>query len=155
MTEKFPISPAGLKLLHAEMHALGTVEIPAAAAALADAKKLDAADGADYMAAKQRHDGVVASLTNLEAILKRVEVIDPGRISGLNAQFGSRVTLRNDDTEEERSFRILGDYEAKHLPDTISISAALARSVIGKGVGASVKVPGSRGDMEIIAIAQS
>ena len=65
------------------------------------------------------------------------------------------MKLVDEDTEEERVWRIVGDYEADVKLGKISISSPMARALIGKSVGDSIEVttPGGARAYEIIGVA--
>jgi len=64
--------------------------------------------------------------------------------------FGASVTIRRDDGREQ-TFRIVGEDEANPSEGSISHVSPLARALIGKRVGDTVRA--GRDDAEIIAIA--
>ena len=55
-------------------------------------------------------------------------------------RFGAKVTLTNLDTDEESTYQIVGADEADINQGLISVSAPLARALIGKTVGDEVVV---------------
>ena len=83
---------------------------------------------------------VEARIKDLEDKLSRAEIIDPSRLSGTTVRFGATVGLLNIDTEEEVTYRIVGAEEADLSQGTISISAPLARALIGKEIGDEINV---------------
>ena len=90
-------------------------------------------------------------IKDIEDKLSRAEVIDPSRLSGSKVRFGATVGLLNIDTEEEVTYRIVGAEEADLSNGTISISAPLARALIGREIGDEIAVtlPGGRRKYEI------
>ena len=83
---------------------------------------------------------VEAQIKDIEDKLARAEIIDPAKLSGDRVRFGARVTVTNLDTDEETSYQIVGADEADINAGTISISAPLARALIGKSIGDEVVV---------------
>ena len=75
----------------------------------------------------------------------RAQVIDPATLSGDTVKFGATITIVDEDTDEERSFQIVGDYDSDSDAGRISMSAPLARGLIGKSVGDSVEVSTPKG----------
>jgi transcription elongation factor GreA len=55
-------------------------------------------------------------------------------------RFGATVTVTNLDTDEETQYQIVGAEEADINRGMISISAPLARALIGKSIGDEVVV---------------
>ena len=100
----------------------------------------DISENAEYHAAKERQGMVEAQIKDLEDKLARSEIIDPTRLSGSHIRFGATVSLSNVDTDEQVTYQIVGADEANIDEGTISISAPLARALIGKEAGDEVTV---------------
>jgi transcription elongation factor GreA len=111
----------------------------------------DISENAEYHAAKERQGMVEAQIKDLEDKLSRAEVIDPARLSGSRVRFGATVSLSNVETSETSTYQIVGADEASIEEGTISVSAPLARALIGKETGdeISVTLPGGRRTYEI------
>ena len=111
----------------------------------------DISENAEYHAAKERQGMIEARIKDIEDKLSRAEIIDPSRLSGTKVRFGAKVGLLNIDTEEEVTYRIVGAEEANLSQGTISISAPLARALIGKEIGdeISVELPAGHRKYEI------
>jgi transcription elongation factor GreA len=111
----------------------------------------DLKENAEYHAAKDRQGLVEARIKDIEDKLARAEVIDPSKLSGNMVRFGAFVTLTNLDTDEEQTYQILGADEADINHGSISVSAPLARAIIGKSTGDEivVKLPGGTRRYEI------
>ncbi|HEX5098052.1 MAG TPA: transcription elongation factor GreA, partial [Polyangiaceae bacterium] len=97
-------------------------------------------ENAEYHAAKERQGLVEARLKDIEDKLARAEIIDPTKLSGDRVRFGATVTLTNLDSNEESTYQIVGADEADINHGLISISAPLARALIGKSIGDEVVV---------------
>lgn len=100
----------------------------------------DLSENAEYHAAKERQGLVEARLKDIEDKLARAEVIDPTKLSGDRVRFGATVKLTNLDSDEESTYQIVGADEADINQGLISISAPLARALIGKNIGDEVVV---------------
>ncbi len=100
----------------------------------------DLSENAEYHAAKERQGLVEARLKDIEDKLARAEVIDPAKLSGDRVRFGATVKLTNLDSDEESTYQIVGADEADINQGLISISAPLARALIGKSIGDEVVV---------------
>jgi transcription elongation factor GreA len=114
----------------------------------------DLSENAEYHAAKERQGMVEAQIKELEDKLARCEVIDPGKLSGDRIRFGATVSLANTDTDERVTYQIVGADEANIDAGLISISAPLARALIGREVGDEVAValPVGKRTYEVIEI---
>jgi transcription elongation factor GreA len=140
MTERFPMTPAGALKLKEELARLKD-ERPKISREIGIAREHgDLSENAEYHAAKERQGMVEARIKDIEDKLARIEIIDPKKLSGSRVRFGATVTLGNIDTEEEVTYQIVGAEEANIDEGTISISAPLARALIGKEAGDEVKV---------------
>ena len=114
----------------------------------------DISENAEYHAAKERQGMVEAQIKDLEDKLARSEVIDPARLSGTRIRFGATVSLSNVDTSETVTYQIVGADEANIDEGTISVSAPLARALIGKEIGDEVTValPAGKRTYEVIQV---
>ena len=62
--------------------------------------------------------------------------------------FGATVTVINVDTDEETTYRIVGDDEADYRQNLISVNSPIARGLIGKEDGDTVQIKTPGGDVE-------
>jgi transcription elongation factor GreA len=146
----------GLAKLEEELKQLKAEERPAIIRAIAEARAHgDLSENAEYHAARERQSFIEGRISELEAIIPAAEVIDIARLSGDQVKFGARVTVLDEETEEEKTYRIVGAYEADMKAGSISITSPLAKALIGKKVGDSVEVPAPGGARayEITAVA--
>ena len=81
------------------------------------------------------------------------EVIDPAKLSG-TIKFGATVTIVDEDSDEEKTYQIVGETEADIEAGKLNIRSPLARALIGKDEGDSVEVktPGGQRSYEILSI---
>lgn len=152
--EKIPMTRAGHGALDAELKTLKSVERPAVIRAIAEAREHgDLSENAEYHAARERQSFVEGRIKELEGLLALAEVIDPARLSGA-VKFGATVTLVDEDTDEERTYQIVGEAEADIERGLLNIRSPLARALIGKEVGdtAEVRTPGGEKSYEILSI---
>ena len=123
--------------------------------AIAEAREHgDLSENAEYHAAKEQQSHNEGRILELEDMLNRAEIIDISSLSGDNVKFGATVSLVDEDTDEEMTYQIVGDYEANVEEGRISISSPIARGLIGKEVGDSVEVrtPGGSKFYEILDV---
>jgi transcription elongation factor GreA len=140
MAEPVPMTPQGAQKLREELVRLKE-ERPKISREIGVAREHgDLKENAEYHAAKERQGMVEAQIKDIEDKLARAEIIDPSKLSGDRVRFGARVTVTNLDTDEETSYQIVGADEADINSGTISISAPLARALIGKSIGDEVIV---------------
>ncbi len=152
--DKIPLTRAGFDKLDAELKHLKTVERPAIIQAIAEARALgDLSENAEYHSAKEKQSFIEGRIKELEGVLSLADVIDTARLSG-PIKFGATVALVDEDTDEERTYQIVGEYEADIENGRLNIKSPLARALIGKTVGDSVEVrtPGGERAYEILKV---
>ena len=154
--QKFPMTAEGLAKLEEELKHLRAQERPAVIRAIAEARAHgDLSENAEYHAARERQSFIEGRIAELETIIPSSEVIDISKLSGNQVRFGAKVTVLDEETELEKTYRIVGQYEADMKDGSISISSPLAKALIGRKVGDSVEVPAPGGARayEITAVA--
>ena len=152
---KFPVTIEGFKAMELELKRLKQVERPSIIQAIAEARAHgDLSENAEYHAAKEAQGMNEARITELEDRIGRAEVIDTSKLAGDSVVFGATVKILDEETEEERVYRIVGDSEADVKSGKVSISSPVARALIGKKVGDSIEVtaPGGARGYEILEI---
>jgi transcription elongation factor GreA len=154
--QKFPITAVGLAKLEEELKYLRVEERPAIIRAIAEARAHgDLSENAEYHSAREKQSFIEGRIAELESIIPSSEVIDVSKLSGDQVRFGAKVTVVDEETDEEKTYRIVGQYEADMKTNSISLTSPLAKALMGKKVGNSVEVPtpgGSRA-YEIVAVA--
>jgi len=152
--EKIPMTRSGHANLEVELKHLKSVERPAIIQAIAEARELgDLKENAEYHSAREKQGFIEGRIKELEAVLSLVDVIDPKSLSG-SVKFGATVTLVDEDTDEEKTWQIVGEHEANIEMRLLNVKSPLARALIGKDEGDSVEVrtPGGDRSYEILKI---
>ena len=145
----------GYQAMEQELKHLKSVERPAVIKAISEAREHgDLSENAEYHAARERQSFIEGRVQELEDRLSRAEVIDASKLNGETVKFGATITLADEDTEEESTYQIVGQYEADINKGLLSVGAPLARALIGKSVGDSVEVstPGGSKAYEILKV---
>src|SRR5690242_17252089 len=138
LAERFPITPKGAQKLKDELGRLRE-ERPKISRDIGVAREHgDLSENAEYHAVKERQGLVEARIKDIKDELARAELIDPATLSGDRVSFGATVDLSNIDTDEAVIYQIVGAEEADLEKGLISISAPLARALIGMQVGDEV-----------------
>ncbi|MBI1384779.1 MAG: transcription elongation factor GreA [Rhizobiales bacterium] len=153
--DKVPMTVEGHAALEAELHRLKAVERPRIIQAIAEARAHgDLSENAEYHAAKEAQGLNESRVAELEDKLSRAEVIDVAQLSGTSVKFGATVRLVDEDTEEEVTYKIVGEFEADVKLGKVSISSPIARALIGKDIGdtAEVITPKGSKSYEILAV---
>jgi transcription elongation factor GreA len=152
--EKIPLTRAGHSALSDELKQLKSVERPAVIRAIAEAREHgDLSENAEYHSAREKQSFIEGRVKELESILSLAEVIDTAKLNGA-IKFGATVKLVDEDTEEERTYQIVGEPEADIEAGKLNIRSPLARALIGKEEGDSVEVrtPGGDKSYEILSV---
>jgi len=145
---------AGFNALDQELKTLKSVERPSVIRAIAEARELgDLSENAEYHSAREKQSFIEGRIKELEGTLGLSEVIDPTKLSGA-IKFGATVTLVDEDTDEEKTYQIVGEAEADIERGLLNMRSPLARALIGKDEGDSVEVktPGGDRSYEVLSI---
>jgi transcription elongation factor GreA len=144
--KRFPITPEGYKRMEAELQRLKTFDRPSIITAIADARAHgDLSENAEYHAAKEKQGFIEAKISDLEARVARAHVINIEDVKSEVVQFGASVTVVDEETDEETTFKIVGEYEADISKKHISVSSPVAMALMGKRIGESIEVNTPKG----------
>tara|TARA_B100000886_G_C20317798_1_gene446756 strand:+ start:167 stop:637 length:471 start_codon:yes stop_codon:yes gene_type:complete len=152
--EKVPMTKTGHSAVEAELKHLKSIERPAIIKAIAEAREHgDLSENAEYHSAREKHSFIEGRIKDLESILSLAEVIDPASMSGA-IKFGATVTIVDEETDEEKTWQIVGEHEANIENNLLNIRSPIARALIGKEKGDSVEVrtPGGQKSYEVVSI---
>jgi|TARA_E500000305_G_scaffold100113_2_gene92766 transcription elongation factor GreA len=155
LMEKILMTRAGNTALSSELKKLKSVERPAVIQAIAEARELgDLSENAEYHSAREKQSFIEGRIKELEGVLSLAEVVDPKTLSGA-VKFSATVTIVDEDTDEEKTYQIVGQHEADIENGLLNIASPLARALINKEEGDSVEVrtPGGEKSYEILKIA--
>lgn len=155
MVEKVPMTQQGFTDLQEELRFRTQTERGRIIDAISEARAHgDLSENAEYHAAKEAQSMNEGRIMELEDLTSRAEVIDVSKMSGDTVKFGATVKMVDEDTDEEKTYQIVGDQEADVSKGKISISSPIARAMIGKSVGDSIEfnAPGGAKGYEILEI---
>src|SRR5918998_160133 len=111
--EKIPMTAAGYAAIETELKHRQQVERPRIIQLISEARTHgDLSENAEYHSAKEAQSLNEGRIAELEDKLSRAEVIDVSKLSGDTVKFGAQVKLVDEDTEEEKVYRIVGEPEA-------------------------------------------
>lgn len=154
--DKFPITTEGYSALEKELSELKSVERPAVIQAIAEAREHgDLSENAEYHAAREQQSFLEGRIQELEAVISKAQVIDPTEFQGHDTvKFGATVHVVDEDTDEEETITIVGEYETDTDAGKISMTAPIARALIGKSEGDSVTFKSPKGErsLEILEV---
>ena len=149
------LTAEGMNKLKEELNHLISVERPAAAAAIAEARdKGDLSENAEYDAAREAPGLLEMRIANLEQTLTKARIIDETKIDTSKVQILSRVKLLNHNVRREVEYIIVSENEANLREGKIAIGTPIAKALLGKKVGdvVEVQVPAGVLKLEILNI---
>ncbi len=155
MSESYPMTPACLERLRAELRQLKGEERAKNVAEIEAAREHgDLRENAEFHAAKERQAALDARMRYLEHRIARANVIDPATITSDRVGFGATVTLLDLETDEERTYVLVGEDETDVDRGRISIASPLARALLGKQEGdvVTVRLPRGEAEYEIVRL---
>lgn len=153
--DTFPMTPAGLEALKAELKQIKEVERPANVKDIEEALEHgDLRENAEYHAAKEKQAELDARMRYCEYRIGRSQVLDPVKIDTDRVAFGATVTVLDLDTDDETTYAIVGEHEGNIDKGKISILSPIARAMIGKQEGDEVTLRLPKGDrsLEVVKI---
>jgi transcription elongation factor GreA len=154
--EKHPMTLHGAERLRAELNELKTVKRPAVIAAIAEARAHgDLKENAEYHAAREQQGFIEGRIKDIEAKLSHAQVIDVTTLgAGGKVVFGATVVLLDLNTDEEKTYQIVGVDEADLKHGKISVTSPVARALIGKieGDEVALEAPGGTHEFEILEV---
>lgn len=146
----------GSDALNDELMHLKKVERPKVVEAIAEARAHgDLKENAEYHAAREQQGFIEGRIMDIEGKLSNAQVIDISKIPHTGkVLFGTTIKLYDMDTEEEKTYRIVGEDEADIKAGKISVGSPIARGLVGKMEGDEVQVetPGGTKEYEILSV---
>ncbi|MDX1502110.1 MAG: GreA/GreB family elongation factor [Thermoanaerobaculia bacterium] len=134
---------ASVDARRAELKELLEKEIPANRKAIEEARELgDLRENFEYKSARQRHEFLTARAAALDRDLSRVRLIDPSLVDASEVRVGTRARLTGADGEE-RAVTVLGPWESRPEDGIFSYDSDLARELLGKAAGDTIRLKGA------------
>ncbi|KMJ46045.1 MULTISPECIES: transcription elongation factor GreA [Xenorhabdus] len=154
--KQIPMTVRGADKLREELEHLKTVRRPQIITAIADAREHgDLKENAEYHAAREQQGFCEGRIQEIEAKLSNAQVIDVTKMTNNGRViFGATVTVLNVDSDEEQTYRIVGDDEANIKENLLSVNSPIARGLIGKEVDDVVVIttPGGQVEYEVLNV---
>lgn len=154
--KQIPMTVRGAALLREELDFLKNVRRPQIINAIAEAREHgDLKENAEYHAAREQQGFCEGRIQEIEGKLGNAQIIDVTKmVNSGKVIFGATVGLVNVDTDEEITYRIVGDDEASIKDGLISVNSPIARGLIGKEVDDTVSIttPGGKVEFDIVKV---
>ncbi len=154
--QQIPMTVRGAELLREELDFLKNVRRPEIIDAIVEAREHgDLKENAEYHAAREQQGFCEGRIKEIEGKLGNAQIIDVTKMPNTGKViFGATVTLVNTNTDEEVTYRIVGDDEANIKEGLISVNSPIARGLVGKEVDdtVNIKTPGGNVEFDIIEV---
>lgn len=150
-----PMTANGKAKLEEELKRLKTVDRHQVITEIATARAHgDLSENAEYDAAKEKQGFIEGRIKDIEDKLARAQVVDPAAVDTDRIVFGALVVLQDCDTEEKKSYHIVGSDEADVKEGRLSIDSPVARQLLGKKAGdnVTVRIPKGVVEYEVLSI---
>ena len=146
--QKNPMTVEGEAALRIELEKLKKEDRPRVIQAIAEAREHgDLKENAEYHAAREQQGFIEGRIQDIESKLSLCQIVDISQMpEGDRVIFGSTVTIINTETDEELSYKIVGDDEADIESGLLSYKSPVARALIGKEKGDFVTVTTPKGE---------
>ncbi|AVQ88191.1 MULTISPECIES: transcription elongation factor GreA [Plesiomonas] len=153
---QIPMTVRGAEKLREELEYLKNVRRPEIIDAIAEAREHgDLKENAEYHAAREQQGFCEGRIQEIEGKLSNCQIIDITKMpNNGRVIFGATVTVFNTDSEEELTYRIVGDDEADFKQNLISVNSPIARGLIGKEQDdvVVIRTPGGEVEFEILNV---
>ena len=154
--EKEPITTQGLEKIKKELEDLKKIKRPKIVEAIAEARAHgDLKENAEYHAAKEEQAKIESRVVEINDLIARANVIDVTQIKNNdNVIFGSTVTVLDLETNQKKTYKIVGKDEADIKKNYIYFKSPIGKSLIGKSKKdlITVDAPSGEKNFEIIEV---
>lgn len=134
--KKIILTSAGLASLEEELENLKVVRRKEVAAKIKEARAQgDLSENAEYDAAKEEQAEIEARIATIEKMFRNVEVIDEDELNTGKVNLGNKVTVYDEEFEEEVTYTIVGPAEADPAGLKLSNESPLGMALMGHSVG--------------------
>lgn len=153
---QYPMTAKGAELLREELKHLKSVKRPQIVKSIAEAREHgDLKENAEYHAAREQQSFCEGRIQDIEGKLSNIQIIDVTKMTNNGKViFGTTVTIINLETDEEITYKIVGQDEADIKRNMISVGSPIARGLIGKSLDdvANIQTPKGKVEFEITAV---
>jgi transcription elongation factor GreA len=144
MSDIIYVSRETLEQMKEELHKMRTIDRPAAARAIAEAReKGDLKENAEYDAAKESQGILEARIKKLEGDVANARILEAENVDTSKVSILTKVTLTNLNTKKQITYKIVSEKEADLKAGKISVTSPIGKGLMGKVKGevAEVQVP--------------
>ena len=149
LNEELVMTQEGLDNLKKRLEYLKTVKRYEVAARIKTAREYgDLSENAEYDEAKSEQGFVEGEISELEAKIKKVKVIDDNDIHTEDVGVGSIVKVRDLEFGDTEEYKIVGSAESDIAQNKLSNESPVGRGLIGAKVGQVVTIPIPDGEVQ-------
>jgi len=139
--KKYEMTYEGVKKLEEELEYLKTVRRKEITEKIKTALDFgDLSENSEYDDAKNEQAFVEGKIIQLENMLKNATVVDETEILPDAVSIGSKVKIKEEESNEIFEFSVVGSAEVDPLEDEISNDSPVGRGLMGKKVGEVIEV---------------
>lgn len=156
--DRIPMTREGYDKKKAELERMKTHDMVEITKRVATAREMgDLSENAEYHAAREDQGMLQAKIRLLEDELTRAFIVDPASLPRDTVVFGSRVTVRDLDMDEEEVFELVGPGSDDPDKGRILTTSPIGQGLLGKKKGevAEIQVPRGVIRFEIVDISFS
>lgn len=149
------LTPEGLEETKKELERLKTVERINVAKMIGEAKSYgDLSENSEYDAAKTKEAQLELKILELENRIKNAKIISKDALNTKVVNVGSKVTLYDEEFDEEVQYTLMGSVDSDPINGIISNSSPLGKAILGQKVGAEVVVdtPAGKNKYKVLKI---
>lgn len=141
MAKQYKLTPKHMEELTEELNYLKTVREKEVAELIKEARSFgDLSENSEYDEAKNEQGKLFSRIAEIEAVLSNYVLIEEQQFDANAVSIGSQVTVKDEKSGKENSYRIVGSQEADPMQGRISEDSPFGKALLGKAVGDKVEV---------------
>ena len=154
--EKEPITSTGIEKIKKELEELKNIKRPKIIEAIAEARAHgDLKENAEYHAAKEEQAKIESRIIEINDLIARANIVDVTKLEKKdNVIFGSTVDLVDLESNQKKTYKIVGKDEADMTKNYIYFRSPIGKALIGKKKKdlVSVVTPSGEKNFEIMDV---
>lgn len=141
MAKQNKLTPKHMQELKDELNYLKTVREKEVAELIKEARSFgDLSENSEYDEAKNEQGKLFSRIAEIEAVLSNYVLIDEQQFDANAVSIGSQVTVKDEKSGKETTYRIVGSQEADPMQGRISEDSPFGKALLGKAAGDKVEV---------------
>ena len=154
-SEVVVLTTKGVRELEEKLEYLKTVRRLEIAEEIKQARAFgDLSENAEYDEAKNEQARIEGEIVTIEKMLRNASIVDEEEVDVQKVNIGAVVRVLDKTYGDEEEYQIVGSAEADLNKNKISNESPVGRALLGKKIGATVKVetPGGKSTYKILDI---